>query len=228
MSDFYCFLEPNALAINRARQDHLDSLALDLSGKTVIEVGAGIGLHTQFFLDRGCQVKITDGSPTNLGEIKRRHPTLDSCLLDLEKEESLRALGEFDIIYCYGLLYHMSDPDRVLHRLSEICREKILLELICAPTQEDKVIYTTDSPGLNQSTIGKACRPSRRWILNKLNQYFGYGYITVTQPNHREFPTDWTKPTHQNTRAVFVGSRHHLDNPLLITEPLQHQKYTQE
>lgn len=39
------FLTPNALAIKKARQEHLASLGLDLQGKRVLEVGAGIGLH---------------------------------------------------------------------------------------------------------------------------------------------------------------------------------------
>jgi hypothetical protein len=41
---------------NQRRQEHLASLGLDISGATVLEVGAGIGDHTSFFLDRGCQI----------------------------------------------------------------------------------------------------------------------------------------------------------------------------
>jgi hypothetical protein len=44
MSQFDCFLRPNALAINQARQDHLASLGFPLAPGSVLEVGAGIGL----------------------------------------------------------------------------------------------------------------------------------------------------------------------------------------
>ena len=223
MSEFHCFLYPDAMAINQARQEHLASLGLDLNSKTVIEVGAGIGLHTDFFLDRNCEVTVTDGVSANVGEIKRRHPVLRSFVLDLEDERSLQDLGVFDVIYCYGLLYHMSNPDSVLRRLGEICQGKILLELICSPSIEDTVIYVDDPAGLNQSTVGRGCRPSRRWILNKLNEYFGHGYISVTQPDHQDFLTDWTVPAQVNTRAIFVGSKTALQNPLLVTDPLQYQ-----
>ena len=223
MSQFHCFLYPDAMAINQARQQHLASLDLDLDGKTVIEVGAGIGLHTDFFLDRDCEVTVTDGVSANVGEIKRRHPVLRSFVLDLEDERSLQDLGVFDVIYCYGLLYHMSNPDSVLRRLGEICQGKILLELICSPSIEDTVIYVDDPAGLNQSTVGRGCRPSRRWIINKLNEYFGHGYISAIQPDHPDFPTDWTVPTQYNTRAIFVGSKTALQNPLLVTDPLQLQ-----
>ena len=55
-ADFSVFLEPEAPRINHARQDHLAALGLDLQAKRVLEVGAGIGLHTEFFEKRGCEV----------------------------------------------------------------------------------------------------------------------------------------------------------------------------
>jgi len=47
---FAGFLEPNALALNQARLNHLATLDLPIDGKSVLEVGAGIGLLTGFFL----------------------------------------------------------------------------------------------------------------------------------------------------------------------------------
>jgi hypothetical protein len=40
-ADFSVFLEPEAMRVNRARQEHLSSLGLDLHAKRVLEVGAG-------------------------------------------------------------------------------------------------------------------------------------------------------------------------------------------
>lgn len=227
MNQFNCFLNSAASAINQARQDHLASLGLDLENKSVIEVGAGIGLHTPFFLARGCRVTVTDGAASNVEEIKRRHPDLDSFVLDLEDEKSLLGLGKFDVVYCYGLLYHTSNPESVLRRLSEICGETLLLELICDPSAEDIIIYVDDPNGLNQSTVGKGCRPSRQWILRNLVRYFGHGYISLMQPDHPEFPINWSARANRNNRAVFVGSKRPLDNPLLtISPPGRQQKYT--
>src|SRR5882762_4963062 len=75
---FAVFLTPEASAINAARQAHLASLGLELEHKQVLEVGAGIGLHTPFFLERGCKVLVTDGNPENVGEIRRRLPHMPS------------------------------------------------------------------------------------------------------------------------------------------------------
>ena len=50
---------------NARRLEHLASLRLDLAGKRVLEVGAGIGDHTTFFLDRDCTVVATEPRPEN-------------------------------------------------------------------------------------------------------------------------------------------------------------------
>lgn len=225
MNQFSCFLAPNALAINLARQQHLDSLGLTITaGTRVLEVGAGIGLHTGFFVDKGCDIVSSDGRADNVNEIKKRWPQVSVMQIDLEKESSLKRLGMFDIVYCYGLLYHVGDPDRVLSMLAEICSGQILLELIVNCDTDNTLYITQDPPVNDQSTGGGACRPSRSWILNRLRQYWGHGYITTTQPNHEEFPLDWNKQSKYNTRAVFVGSRTVQSNPFLCEQALQIQK----
>lgn len=223
MSQYQCFLDDNALSINRARQEHLASLDLDINGRTVIEVGAGIGLHTQFFLDRGCDVTITDGALANVEEIQRRHPTRRSFQLDLESAQAIQHLGHWDICYCYGLLYHVGDPEHVLAMLGSIS-DTILLELICSTDPGESVTVVRDPRGLNQSTVGRGCRPSRAWIMSQLNKHWGHAYISRTQPDHPDFPRDWHNPGSGNTRAIFVGSRREIAKAGLVTAPLMQQE----
>jgi hypothetical protein len=90
---FAVFLTPEAHAINIARQAHLASLGLDLEHKQVLEVGAGIGLHTPFFLKRGCEVLVADGNAENVGEIRRRLSNVPSALLDIEQDGAIDDLG---------------------------------------------------------------------------------------------------------------------------------------
>src|SRR5579859_1357800 len=127
---FDVFLEPEAQRINVARLEHLASLGLDLDRKSVLEVGAGIGLHTAFFEQRGCDVLSTDGAPPNVAEMLRRWPHRRLGLLDLDQPTDLRGLGTFDVVYCYGTLYHLRDPDGALARLAAVCSGVILLETV--------------------------------------------------------------------------------------------------
>ena len=216
---FDVFLAADALAINRARQEHLASLGLDLAGKRVLEVGAGIGLHTQFFLDRGCEVLVTDGNKENVDEIRRRHPQLRAEHADLDGDADLKRLGTFDIVYCYGLLYHLARPERAIMRMAEACAGQLLLETCVSLGQYSEVIYVRDFRGNNQATTGIGCRPTRKWVMDKLSQYFGNAYHAASQPAYPDFPTDWDCPaTRIVYRAVFVGSKQSLPQPTLLQE----------
>ena len=212
---FSVFLAPNAHAINHARQSHLASLGLDLKGKSVLEVGAGIGLHTPFFLERGCTVTVTDGRAENVAEIARRHPGVKTAIVDLEVDRPIE-LGRFDVIYCYGLLYHLSNPQRALARLADVCDGQLLLETAVSPGTYDELLLVRDPDAFNQAISGIGCRPTRLWILNRLKSLFGYGYIPRTQPDHVDFPADWVHtPIQTMHRSIFVGSRTPLALPTL-------------
>jgi SAM-dependent methyltransferase len=215
---FSVFLAPNAHAINHARQSHLASLGLDLAGKTVLEVGAGIGLHTPFFLERGCSVTVTDGRAENVAEIARRHPGVKTAIVDLEVDRPIE-LGRFDVIYCYGLLYHLSNPQRALARLADVCDGQLLLETAVSPGTHDELLLVRDPDAFNQAISGIGCRPTRLWILNRLKSLFGYGYIPRTQPDHVDFPADWVHtPIQTMHRSIFVGSRTPLALPTLTDQ----------
>ena len=67
---------------NRRRQEHLATLGLDLSGRRVLEIGAGIGDHTGFFVDRGCNITSTDGRPDCVTALGNRFPGLKTVLFD--------------------------------------------------------------------------------------------------------------------------------------------------
>ncbi len=220
---FSVFLAPNAHAINTARQSHLASLGLDLKGKTVLEVGAGIGLHTPFFLERGCSVTVTDGRPENVAEIARRHPGVKTAIVDLEQDKPIE-LGRFDVIYCYGLLYHLSNPQRALARLADVCDGQLLLETAVSPGTHDELLLVRDPDAFNQAISGIGCRPTRLWILNRLKSLFGYGYIPRTQPDHVDFPADWVHtPIQTMHRSIFVGSRTPLALPTLTDQVTNEQ-----
>ena len=59
---------------NQRRLEHLSSLGLNSAGSTVLEVGAGIGDHTSFFVDRGCKVVTNDARQQNIEILRSRYP----------------------------------------------------------------------------------------------------------------------------------------------------------
>lgn len=215
---FWGFLEADALAINKARMEHLATLHLPIEGKSVLEVGAGIGLLSGFFEDRGCRVLSTDARPENVAEIKKRYPRREVATLDLEQPAEVAALGKFDIVFCYGTLYHLASPEPALQAMSGVS-DMILLETCLSAGEGEESPNVAEELTHNQAFSGTGSRPTRAWVVNRLKRFWGNGYISVTQPRHPDFPLDWTVPSSApNTRAIFVGSRTPLTNPLLTTD----------
>ena len=230
----YVWPEPKAefhswayLRHNQRRQEHLASLGLDLAGATVLEVGAGIGDHTSFFLDRGCKVVVTEGRPENFEILRGRFPEMETHLLDMEAPD-LKFPTPFEIVYCYGLLYHLSDPVPAVAYMAAQCGRMLLLET-CVSFADGDAINPVDEPreAASQAVSGLGCRPNRRWVFDELKKYFPHVYLPVTQPWHEEFPLDWTTPPTDPTlltRAIYIATRQPISHPLLREEIPQQQR----
>jgi FkbM family methyltransferase len=224
---FQPFFNADAYALNAARLQHLATLNLDLQGKTVLEVGAGVGLLTSFFAERGCTVLSTDARPENVAEIRREYPTRHAQVLDLDVPTDITYLGSFDIIFCYGLLYHLKDPEAALKQLASVCSGMILLETCVSPGDELAIhSIAEDQNQTNQAFSGMGCRPTRPWVMKTLETEFGFAYVSKLQPYHVDFDLDWQKPVHKPLhRSIFIGSRSILTNEQLLTVPPTQQHY---
>jgi hypothetical protein len=127
--------------------------------------------------------------------------------------------GSFDVVYCYGLLYHLEDPDAALSAMAARCLDLLLLET-CVSFGGHEAPNPVNEPRSDptQSFRGRGCRPTRPWIMNKLKALFAHVYVPRTQPAHEEFPLDWTgeKPSDRLTRATFVASRRPIVSEQLL------------
>ena len=69
---------------NARRFTILASLRIRVAGISVLEVGAGIGNHSHYYIDRGCSVMITKALSENFNYIKMRNPHKNLQFLDQE------------------------------------------------------------------------------------------------------------------------------------------------
>jgi SAM-dependent methyltransferase len=213
---------------NQRRQEHLATLGLDLAQRRVLELGAGIGDHSTFFLDRGSTVVAVEPRPENVAFFRASIASaryagevpLTIHAMDVETAAKKLRSERFDVVYCYGLLYHVPDPLPVLEFAREVCTSLLLLETCVSFGTHEAVNNVPEQAGdVTQAVAGMGCRPTRPWIYRRLSELFEYAYMPVTQPWHEEFPLDWTvppPPAGRLTRAVFVASRAPLENPLLV------------
>ena len=221
------FDRPKSQDLNQARLQHLASLGLDLSHKRVLETGAGIGLLTGFWERRECEVISTEGRQANIDEHLRRHPHREGkvLLLDLERPGSHDHLGPFDVVFCYGTLYHVPDPYQILEDLARVCRNLFLLESRVWWLDDGQVHEHADSNGLDQALRRHSCLPSRNWLLDRLREIYGYAYVSVRQPRSYQFPLVWPTEPSSKTRAIFVASRSALHLDTLSERLLNKQEY---
>jgi len=214
------FDEEASVAHTRGRQAHLASLGLPLEDKRVLEVGAGVGHHTGFWVNRGCKVTAIDVRDENIAILKEDHPNATVIKHNLDAEEFPPGT-EADIVYAYGVLYHLTEPARALEQWASVCKEMLLLET-CVTGREDEPLWKNDVyenvADPRDNPCGWAYWPSREFVVEELNKHFEFVYVPVTQPDLADFPLDWSLPqvASEYTRAIFVASKTPLDNPLLL------------
>ena len=208
-----------ALELNEARLKHLASLDLPIDGRRVIEVGAGVGHLTGFFIDRGCSVVVTEARSENVAELRRRLPTVD--VREADVEESLQNLGRFDVVFCYGVLYHLESPLRALRNMADVCDDLLLIETIVCDSRSAVLRLEDETKSLNQALRGLAHRPSPAYLAIALNRVgFDYVYAATDPPDHPDYRFSWidnmdTARDGTLLRGVFIASRNPLQRPSL-------------
>lgn len=216
------FDSPESLVLNEARMNNLESLHLPLENKRVLDVGCGVGHLAQFFVKRNCGVTCIDGRAENVNELKRRYPELSAWCVDVERTWD-NWLGGFDIVFCYGLLYHLAEPWRVISNLAEASKELILLEtLVTDAIMPILQLEKENSGAKDQSLGGIGGRPSPSYVVWALqNVGFSHVYTPKELPKHPDFIFERRNDMamHQDghrLRMIFVGSKHRIKNDALL------------
>lgn len=142
-------------------------MPLDLKDKKVLDIGAWDGFFSFTAEKRGADVTSCDTvmwhqmHPQNT--MKEHWNTgkqgfnfaremLNSKVKDIEVEVndlSKQTVGEFDLVLCLGILYHMEEPLRMCRNLFDVTKEggMVILETHCDDIRDDKpgmVFYGKD------------------------------------------------------------------------------------
>lgn len=215
------FDRPAYADVTEARLAHLRSLNLPIAGKTVIDLGCGIGRLSEFFVEQGCDVFCIDGREDNIQKLQELYPTRKAAVVDLETEDVFK-YGMFDIVFCYGLLYHLSDPFGLIKRTVKICKEMLIIET-CITDAHDPVLRLVKEPQMSESQAlyGVGSRPSSSYITTCLKLAgFNYIYTPRELPDHKQFQYKMVNDysylkDNEPIRNIFVGSQEKLVNERL-------------
>lgn len=60
-------------------------------------------------------------------------------------------LGEFDLVLCFGLLYHLENPLLAVRHLRSLTEKCLLLESMCVPDNKPSMLLKEEPSEFDQS-----------------------------------------------------------------------------
>jgi len=95
-----------------------------LRGKKVLEIGCGLGSHTEALVRAGAQLTAIDLSPKSVATTRRRLDlkALDARIIEADAEQLPFADGEFDYVWSWGVIHHSPNTRACAREIVRVLR----------------------------------------------------------------------------------------------------------
>lgn len=221
MSDPWIFDHPRYGEINRVREPIVRRIAPVLAAfnsrkPTAIDVACGVGYYSKVLDSLGFAVLGVDARKENVEEARRRYPELRFEIFDAE-DSHLSKLGTFDLVFCFGLLYHLENPFRTIRSLSAMSSNTVMVEGICYPSWEPVMVLMDEYESVDQGLNRVAFYPSEICLVKMLLRGgFSDCYLPRQMPEHEEYKRDFLG---FRKRTLLVASKVQITSDLLTPWP---------
>lgn len=222
MNRCFVFDAEHAQRISERRREFLNRLLHDMLSdvelKTALDVGCGIGFFSNYLLSFGLKVMAFDAREENIAEAKRRYPKINFGVHDVE-DPRIQQLGQFDVVLCFGLLYHLENPFQAVRNLYALTEKVLIIETMVSPSQSPVATLMSECQGKDQGLHYVAFILSEACIIKMLYRAgFAQVYKTTELPNHEDFKTSFFR---HRRRTVIVASKVKVRSSLLkcVEEP---------
>lgn len=214
--DLPVFDRPHAVALAKAKKEFLDLLLPDLvkayNLKTALDAGCGLGYFSGYLKELGLRVKAFDGRSKNVTEARRRYRDVEFLVYDIE-DPSITSLGQFDLVLCLGLLYHLENPFRAVRNLAEITGRICIIETMTSPFKALLAVLVEEGEGLDQSLNYCALIPSESCLVKMLYKAgFPSVYKVSSLPDHPDFRS---RLVTKQKRTILIATKLHVEHPML-------------
>jgi SAM-dependent methyltransferase len=165
----------------------LHELKVPLGLRTAIDVGCGLGFFSGLLRSLGLEIMGVDGRQQNVKEAQRRNPDIRFARFDAE-DPSLRTLGIFDLVFCFGLLYHLENPLLTIRHLYAMTKKLLFVEAVIFPGDEPIMGLIDEAWHDDQGLNHVAFYPTEACLIKMLFRVgFPYVYEFTQQPDHADY-----------------------------------------
>jgi FkbM family methyltransferase len=189
-----------------ARGATIKQVVTDLRSKlwlsTALDAGCGLGFFAELLRECGLDVTAFDARFENVEEAQRRYPNIRFEIGDIQ-ERSVLSLGTFDLVLCFGLLYHLESTLLSIRNLRGLTGKVLLLESMCFPDEEPWMLLREEQPIADQSITNLAFYATEGCLAKMLYRAgFRAVYRVAALPDHDDFRET---PQHIRRRTVLLA-----------------------
>lgn len=98
--------------------------AQSLRGRRVLEIGCGMGFHTELLARAGASVTAIDLSPTSVSATRTRlqQKSIDADVRQGDAEALDFPAASFDMVWSWGVIHHSSRTGRIVREIERVVR----------------------------------------------------------------------------------------------------------
>lgn len=174
----------------------------DVSGKTVLDLGANAcGLSVEF-ARRGAHVTAIERADPSLEQARfvvDHFGLSDRITIHKADVHEMRRFGQFDIVCCVGLVYHLRHPQLALDQLSHVTKRTLL---ISTQTRPGKALTLTSRAEVEGRAGFSATWEPTEIVFDGMLRASGFRNVRLlsTKPHAGESPGNIL-----GNRSYFIG-----------------------
>lgn len=181
----------------------LAEVKVPLGIQTVLDVGCGLGYFSRLLKELDFKVTAIDGRIGNLEEAQKRSPGIQFFEFDAQ-DPGMKSFGKFDLVFCFGLLYHMENPLMAIRHLRAMTNTILFVESVIFPGEEPILALIDESSYEDQGLSHLAFYPTEPCLIKMLYRAgFACVYEFLRQPDHPDYRE---MPGSRRARTMLVAS----------------------
>jgi SAM-dependent methyltransferase len=239
--DFYTMgkkVEGDEIKLRRVLQIVLDTTKQPLDNLRILDLACLEGLYAIEFARHGARVVGIEGREAHIAKARFVKDILSLKNLDIIQDDvrnlSKKNYGDFDVVLCLGILYHLDAPDvfSFLESIGEVCQDIAIIDTSIAlgPTTSHRykgVTYWGHSIKEHNSTDTTEEKIKRYWAsldnvssfhLSKSSLYCMLSRVGFTSVYECYIPPEPTKPIDRITLLAIKGGKQKMMNSPLMNE----------